>query len=70
MRLVTVAEAIEITEARAALEGLVAARAARHAAVEEAEELRQIIRDMRQAVRDDDAPKYSGAQQAPASQAP
>lgn len=60
VRRVTVAEAIEITEARAALEGLAAGRAARFITEEEADELRGIIGDMRQAVDDDDAPAYSG----------
>lgn len=60
VRRVTVAEAIEITEARAALECLVAARAARQVSGEEADELQVIIQDMRRAVDDDDAVTYSG----------
>ena len=50
VRRISVAEAIEITEARAALEGLIAARAARHATAGECAELRQVIADMRIAV--------------------
>jgi DNA-binding GntR family transcriptional regulator len=60
VRRVTVAEAIEITEARAALEALAAARAARHVTDTESEELRGVIIDMRRAVEDNDAAKYSG----------
>lgn len=60
VRRVAVGEAIEITEARAALEALVASRAARRVTEEEADELRGIIQEMREAVDDDDAPRYSG----------
>lgn len=60
VRRVGVAEAIEITEARAVLESLVAARAARYVTGDEADGLRQIIEQMRLAVDEDDAPSYSG----------
>lgn len=60
VRRVTVNEAIEITEARAVLESLVTARAARHATVEEKDELQGIIDQMRDAVDRDDAARYSG----------
>jgi len=59
VRRVSVAEAIEITEARAVLESLAAARAARNGTVEEAEELRGVIEEMRRAVTADDAATYS-----------
>ncbi len=60
VRRVTVAEAIEMTEARSVLEALVASRAARHATDDEVKELQGIIEDMRYAVDNDDASKYSG----------
>lgn len=50
VRRISVDEAIQITEARAALESLIAAHAARNAVAEERDELRQIITDMRAAV--------------------
>lgn len=59
VRRVTVAEAIEITEARTVLEALAAARAARHVTDEEADELRGIIAEMREAVDKNDASTYS-----------
>ena len=59
VRRISVSEAIEITEARAALEGLIAARAARHATPGECDELRQVIADMRTAVATEDAASYS-----------
>jgi DNA-binding GntR family transcriptional regulator len=49
VRAIPLAEAIEITEARMVLEGLAARKAAEHCSPEEAEELRGIGRDMRQA---------------------
>jgi DNA-binding GntR family transcriptional regulator len=64
VRRVTVAEAIEMTEARSALESLVAARAARNANDEEVEELQGIVEEMRDAVANDDAPRYSGLNKA------
>ena len=59
VRRISLSEAIEITEARAALEGLIAARAARHATPVECVELRQVVADMRAAVADEDAAAYS-----------
>jgi DNA-binding GntR family transcriptional regulator len=59
VRRISLSEAIEITEARAALEGLIAARAARHATPFECVELRQVVADMRTAVGDEDAVAYS-----------
>lgn len=56
---IDVAEAIEITEARAALESLIAGRAARNSTTRDAAALRRIINDMRIAVAGDDAPGYS-----------
>lgn len=59
VRRITIADAIEITEARAALESLGAAHAARNATTEEREELRGIIEQMRDVVASDDAAAYS-----------
>ncbi len=59
VRRISVAEAIEITEARAALERLIAARAAAHATDDERQELCGIVADMRVAVAGDDAGRYS-----------
>ena len=59
VRRISVAEAIEITEARAALERLIAARAARNATPSDCDELRGIVTDMRAAVDQDDAGRYS-----------
>ena len=59
VRRISVAEAIEITEARAALERLIAARAARNATPSDCDELRGIVTDMRAAVEQDDAARYS-----------
>ncbi len=50
VRRISLAEAIQITEARAALEGLVARHAARHASDDERSELRSIVRRMRATV--------------------
>jgi DNA-binding GntR family transcriptional regulator len=50
VRRVTVAEAIEITEARGALEGFIAKRAAVHATDEERERLTEIGEEMRVAI--------------------
>jgi DNA-binding GntR family transcriptional regulator len=49
VRAVTLAEAIEITEARMVLEGLVARKAAERCAADEIEELREIGKAMREA---------------------
>ncbi len=50
VRRITVGEAIQITECRAALESLVAARAAREISDDDRAELAQVITDMRAAV--------------------
>ena len=59
VRRISVAEAIEITEARAALEQLISARAARHATDGERAELVGIVADMRVAVAANDTARYS-----------
>ena len=59
VRRISITEAIQITEARAALEGLIAAQAARHASADDREELHGIIADMRAAVGDDRSRDYS-----------
>ena len=60
VRRISITEAIQITEARAALESLIAAQAARNATSEDRAELAGIIIDMRAAVRDDRGRDYSG----------
>ncbi|WP_419923010.1 GntR family transcriptional regulator [Candidatus Poriferisodalis sp.] len=60
VRRISITEAIQITEARAALEGLIAAQAARNATSEDRAELAGIIDDMRAAVRADRGRDYSG----------
>lgn len=59
VRRITPAEAIEITEARAVLERLIAARAARNASGTDRDELQGIVAYMRSAVDDQDAARYS-----------
>ncbi len=59
VRRISVAEAIQITEARAALESLIAGQAARNATAEERDELRGIIADMRSAVAEERGRDYS-----------
>jgi DNA-binding GntR family transcriptional regulator len=59
VRRVTVAEAVEISEARAALEGLVARRAAERATEADRRELRALIGEMEAAVEADDRAGYS-----------
>jgi DNA-binding GntR family transcriptional regulator len=59
VRRVSIAEAIEITEARSALESLITARAARLATDEDKVSLREVIADMRDAVERDDPAAYS-----------
>ncbi len=59
VRRITVADVIEITEARAALESLAAGHAATRASDAERVELRQIITEMEAAVARDDAVGYS-----------
>ncbi len=59
VRRTTVAEAIEITEARVALERLTAAHAARRATDDERRALRALTAEMAEAVAIGDAPSYS-----------
>jgi DNA-binding GntR family transcriptional regulator len=59
VRRISVVEAIQITEARAALESLIARHAARHATAAECAELDGIIARMRTAVAANDASTYS-----------
>jgi DNA-binding GntR family transcriptional regulator len=59
VRRISVAEAIEITEARAALERLIAGRAARHATDDDKAELQGIVVEMREAVSEHDNTRYS-----------
>lgn len=59
VRRISVAEAVEITEARAVLEGLVARRAAERATAADRKELRAIVEGMRRAVDRDDRQGYS-----------
>jgi DNA-binding GntR family transcriptional regulator len=59
VRRVSLSEAIEITEARAALEGLVARRAAERATKDDRVELRAIVKAMSDAVRARELAEYS-----------
>ncbi len=59
VREVSLAEAIEITEVRIMLEGLLAARAAERVTRSDATELRQIVKDMRAAVQKSELLAYS-----------
>ena len=59
VRRITVAEAIQVTEARSALEGLIAAQAARNTTSADHEELASIIAKMRAAVEGEDGKVYS-----------
>ena len=59
VRRVSVAEAVEITEARAALESLVARRAAERATEADRKELRALVDQMTEAVERDDRAGYS-----------
>lgn len=59
VRRVSLAEAIEITEARQALESLIAAKAARHVTDEEAGRLEDVVARMRETVAGDDPRRYS-----------
>jgi DNA-binding GntR family transcriptional regulator len=61
VRLIPLAEAIEITEVRRLLEGLTAARAAERATPDQVAELRQIIQEMRDAVAAAELLRYSDA---------
>jgi DNA-binding GntR family transcriptional regulator len=60
VRRISIAEAIQITEARAALESLIARYAARHATAADCAELDGIVARMRVAVANGDASAYSG----------
>ena len=59
VRRITIDEAIKITEARAALESLIAGRAARNASDDDRTELKELIADMRAAVAADHRVDYS-----------
>ena len=59
VRRISVSEAIEITEARAVLERLIAGRAARNATPSDVAELQGIVADMRTAVGAGDFARYS-----------
>jgi DNA-binding GntR family transcriptional regulator len=59
VRRITVAEAIQVTEARAALEVLVARHAARHATEADRAELRSIVEAMRRVVGEGQYTQYS-----------
>jgi DNA-binding GntR family transcriptional regulator len=59
VRDVPLAEAIEITEVRIRLEGLVAARAAERMTKSDAAKLRQMVKDMRAAVQNSELLSYS-----------
>jgi len=61
VRVIPLGEAIEITEVRRLLEGLIAARAAQRATPAEAAELRQVIKEMRAAVTSAELMRYSDA---------
>jgi DNA-binding GntR family transcriptional regulator len=61
VRTIPLAEAIEITEVRRLLEGLVAARAAQRVTPSQATELRQVIKEMREAVGSAELMRYSDA---------
>jgi DNA-binding GntR family transcriptional regulator len=59
VRRISVAEAVEITQARAALEGLIARLAAERASEAERAELRALLADMTEAVAEGDSLSYS-----------
>lgn len=59
VRRISIAEAIQITQARAVLEGLIAGQAAVHATADDHAELRQIINDMEDAAGDAQNQAYS-----------
>ncbi|QYC39941.1 putative HTH-type transcriptional regulator YdfH [Nonomuraea coxensis DSM 45129] len=59
VRVISKAEAVEITEVRMVLEGLAAYKAAERVTPEQAAELRQIVTDMRAAVEVNDLDRYS-----------
>lgn len=59
VRRISVAEAVEITQARAVLEGLIARLAAERASERERDDLRELFADMTQSVEEDDKLAYS-----------
>ncbi|MCK2220115.1 GntR family transcriptional regulator [Actinomadura sp. ATCC 31491] len=59
VRVISKAEAVEITEVRMVLEGLAAYKAAERVTQEQADELRQVVADMREAVAGNDLDRYS-----------
>ncbi len=59
VRRISLREAIQITQARSALESPIAAEAARHTTADDHLELQQIINDMRSAVADERGRDYS-----------
>jgi len=59
VRRISVAEAVEITQARAVLEGLIARLAAERASEPERDDLRELFAEMTQAVEEDDKLAYS-----------
>lgn len=59
VRRITIDEAIQITEARSALESLIASQAAANAGAEDHEDLQRIIADMDSAVSEGDSSAYS-----------
>ena len=59
VRRISVTEAVEITQARAALEGLIARLAAERATEPEREDLRAVVEDMAEAVAEGDTLTYS-----------
>jgi DNA-binding GntR family transcriptional regulator len=61
VRIIPIEEAIEITEVRRLLEGLIAGRAAQRATPAEAAELQRIITEMREAVASAELMRYSDA---------
>lgn len=63
VRVVTAAEAVEITEVRMVVEGLCAAKAAERITDEQAQELREIGTQMERAVAEGDVMGYSGLNQ-------
>lgn len=59
VRRISISEAIQITQARATLESLIAAEAARHTSTADHKELRTVIEDMQLAVSEERARDYS-----------
>ena len=59
VRRISVAEAVEITQARAVLEGLIARLAAERASERERDDLRELFADMTESVEEDDKLVYS-----------